>query len=148
MDAELTHHLQRVRAHRAELKDSLGAVDDALASPLAGPQWRERVRVALAELDHDFRTHVDLTESPGGLHDDVLAGSPRLSGRVRRLTDEHMRLTGVLGGLLARLDGDGDLDRAALREEATSLIGQLVRHRQAGADLVFEAYEVDIGGDG
>jgi len=25
-------------------------------------------------------------------------------------------------------------------------MGQLVRHRQRGADVVFEAYEVDIGG--
>ncbi len=48
---------------------------------------------------------------------------------------------------LARIDGDGELpDPAALREEATALMGQLVRHRQAGADLVFEAYEVDLGG--
>jgi hypothetical protein len=48
---------------------------------------------------------------------------------------------------LARLDGGGPVDDlTALREEATALMGLLVRHRQTGSDLVFEAYEVDLGG--
>jgi hypothetical protein len=66
---------------------------------------------------------------------------------VRRLSDEHVRYAAHLESLLARIDGEGELpDPVALREEATALMGQLVRHRQAGADLVFEAYEVDLGG--
>ena len=31
---------------------------------------------------------------------------------------------------------------------ATELVGRVVRHRQRGADLIYEAYEVDIGGSG
>jgi hypothetical protein len=34
-----------------------------------------------------------------------------------------------------------------VREAATALLGRLVRHRQRGSDLVFEAYEFDIGGE-
>ena len=34
------------------------------------------------------------------------------------------------------------------REEVTTLMGQLVRHRQKGTDLVYEAYDVDLGGSG
>ena len=37
---------------------------------------------------------------------------------------------------------------AAHREAATELVGRIVRHRQRGADLIYEAYEVDIGGSG
>ena len=37
---------------------------------------------------------------------------------------------------------------AARREAATELVGRIVRHRQRGADLIYEAYEVDIGGQG
>ena len=33
-----------------------------------------------------------------------------------------------------------------LRERATGLLGHLVRHRQRGADLIYEAYQTDIGG--
>jgi hypothetical protein len=149
MDADFASYLERVRAHRAELRDSVAAVDDALASPISGPEWRDRVCTALTELAHDFRTHIDLTEGEGGLYADVRASSPRLSGRVRRLTDEHVRYSGHINSLLARLDGAGPVDDLQdFREEVTALMGQMVRHRQTGADLVFEAYEVDIGGSG
>ncbi len=60
-----------------------------------------------------------------------------------------MRYAAHLGSLLVRLDGNGPIDDPlALREEVTTLMGQLVRHRQSGSDLVFEAYEVDLGGSG
>lgn len=148
MDPEFADYLKRVRAHRSELRDSVAAVDDALAAPVARrEEWQERVQVALTELSHDFREHIALTEGEGGLYEDVQRTSPRLSGQVRRLTDEHGRYAAHLDSLLARLDGAGPVgDLLAFREEVTALMGQLVRHRQAGADIVFEAYEVDIGG--
>lgn len=34
----------------------------------------------------------------------------------------------------------------AVRTEATALLGILARHRQRGADLVYEAFAVDLGG--
>jgi hypothetical protein len=34
-----------------------------------------------------------------------------------------------------------------VRELGTQLLATLSRHRQRGADLVYEAYQVDIGGD-
>jgi hypothetical protein len=36
------------------------------------------------------------------------------------------------------------LDQA--RDDLQRFIGQVIRHRQRGADLVWEAYNVDIGG--
>ena len=54
-----------------------------------------------------------------------------------------------IAGYLAVLEHGGTIaDLPAFREEVTTLMGQLVRHRQAGADLVYEAYEVDLGGSG
>jgi len=38
-------------------------------------------------------------------------------------------------------------DVDSVRDLGTALLGRLVRHRQRGSDLVFEAYEVDIGGE-
>ena len=150
MDVEFATYLERVRAHRAELRESVAAVDEALASPIArGGAWRERVRAALAELSHDFRDHVELTERPGGLYDSVRHGAPRLSGAVERLTGEHSRYAEAIGGYLAVLEHGGTIgDLPAFREEVTTLMGQLVRHRQKGADLVYEAFEMDLGGSG
>lgn len=150
MDADFAAYLERVRAHRAELRESVGAVDDALASPIArGGAWRERVRAALAELSHDFEEHIRLTEGPGGLYESVRHGDPRLEGRVRRLMREHERYREDLSAYLTVLEHGGTMaDLPVFREEVTTLMGQLVRHRQKGADLVFEAYDVDLGGQG
>jgi hypothetical protein len=35
-----------------------------------------------------------------------------------------------------------------VREDATRLMGHVIKHRQRGADLVYEAYATDIGGNG
>lgn len=150
MEPEFAEYLERVRAHRAELRDSVAAVDEALASPIArGGAWRERVRAALAELAHDFEDHIDLTERQGGLYDSVRRGAPRLSGPVNRLTGEHQQYREAIHGYLAVLEHGGTVaDLPAFREEVTTLMGQLVRHRQKGADLVYEAYSVDLGGSG
>jgi hypothetical protein len=34
---------------------------------------------------------------------------------------------------------------SSVRRQVTTLLGRLTLHRQAGADLVFDAYNVDIG---
>ena len=145
---EMVAYFERVRAHRSELRESVAAVDLALESPIArGGAWRERVRAALAELAHDFADHIDLTESPGGLYDRAKHTAPRLSVAVDRLLAEHRAYREGIGGYLAVLEHGGTLaDLPAFREELTTLVGRLVRHRQAGGDLVYEAYEVDLGG--
>jgi hypothetical protein len=150
MEADFAAYMERVRTHRAELRDSIGAVDEALASPIArGGAWRERVRAALAELSHDFEEHVALTEGPGGLYERMRGGDPRLTGQVMRLTRDHERYREDIRAYLAVLEHGGTMaDLPVFREEVTTLIGQLVRHRQKGADLVYEAYQVDLGGSG
>jgi phage shock protein A len=150
MDTEFATYLDRVRAHRAQLRESVAAVDEALAHPIARDvDWRDRMRAALAELDHDFAGHVDLTEGPGGLYERITNAAPRLSTSVDRLKDEHARLNERIDGFLAALeDGQATAELSTFREDVTTLIGQLIRHRQKGSDLIYEAYEVDLGGSG
>ena len=38
-----------------------------------------------------------------------------------------------------------DVDR--VRDLGPALLGRLVRHRQRGSDLMFDAYDYDIGGE-
>lgn len=147
-DVEL--YLQEVRAHRAEMRESLTAVLDALAVPLGRPVvWRERVGAALTELAHDFEDHIGVTERPDGMFSAVLDGHPRLVRSVETLLAEHASLREDIARSLSLLDrDDGAADLTAFRDELTSLVGRLVRHRQRGSDLVYEAYAVDIGGQG
>jgi len=142
--------LEALRRQRAELRESMSALEAALAAPAIAGQarWVQRVHVALMELAGDFREHIDITEGPEGLYREVVRTSPRLSDAVAGLTREHLLINGHVDDLLACVttpDVTGDVD--TVRDLATALLGRLVRHRQRGSDLVFEAYEVDIGGE-
>lgn len=145
-----TAYLEQVRAHRAELRDAVRRVEDTLASPIArGSAWRTRVAVALANLSRDFEDHIHLTERAGGLYDSARSAQPRLAATAEALVAEHTGLREAIEACLsAYTDGADDTDLERLRESATHLIGQLVRHRQRGGDLVYEAYAVDLGGEG
>jgi hypothetical protein len=146
-DADFLEELRRLRA---ELRESMSALEDALAAPATSDRerWAQRVHVAVVELAGDFREHVDMTEGPDGLYREVLTTSPRLSGAVDTLTGEHVLIRGQVDSLLSRVGAPGavgDVDR--VRDLGTALLGRLVRHRQRGSDLVYEAYEFDIGGE-
>lgn len=147
---DFASYLEQVRAHRAELRDAVRRVEDALSSPIAqGSAWRTRVAVALAELSRDFEDHINLTERSGGVYDSAKAAAPRLAKTAERLVGEHVGLQRAIGDCLGAFTaGPDDADLSELRERATTLVGQLVRHRQRGGDLVYEAYDVDIGGQG
>ncbi|MGH3308244.1 MAG: hypothetical protein ACRDOX_11200 [Nocardioides sp.] len=128
----------------------MSALEGALAAPATADQerWAQRVHVSLVELSGDLREHIDITEGPNGLYRDLLKTSPRLSGAVAGLTREHVMLCTQVDELLAQVaapDVIEDVDR--VRDLGTALLGRLVRHRQRGSDLVYEAYEFDIGGE-
>ena len=140
--------LEDLRRHRAELRESMSALEDSLAAPTTADhsRWAQRVHAALAEVAGDFRAHVDLTEGAHGLYRELLKTSPRLSGPVDGLTQEHIVIIGQIDTLLTHVTTP-TVDPDRVRGSGTTLLGRLVRHRQRGSDLVFEAYEFDIGGE-
>jgi hypothetical protein len=146
-----------LRRRRAELLESINALEQALAAPVPGGQikWVQGVSDALLELSGDFHDHVELTEGPAGLYARVNRSSPRLSHQVERLIQDHHTLTELISELLtvvgkaAGTFARGDSMVVALdevRDRGTTLIAALVRHRQRGSDLMYEGYSVDIGG--
>ena len=142
--------VEALRRQRAELRGSMSALELALAAPAPGSQvrWAERVHVALVELSADFREHIDVTEGHDGLYADLLATAPRLSEAVARLARDHARIRHQIDDLVARVrtpESREDVDK--IRDLGTLLLGVLVRHRQRGSDLVYEAYELDLGGE-
>jgi hemerythrin HHE cation binding domain-containing protein len=142
--------LDDLRRHRAELRESMGALEDVLAAPATSDwvRWGSRAQAALMELAGDFKAHVEITEGPHGLYQDLRQNSPRLSQAVTRLTQEHVMIGSQLESLLTKATTVATPEEVnRVRELGTALLGRLVRHRQAGADLVYEAYEVDIGGE-
>lgn len=151
MDPSLSSRteLDAVRLRRAELRESLDALEHALAAPASTRAviWGESVHAVVVALADDFGAHVEVTEGPGGLHQAILAGDLRLANAVRALTDEHAVIAAEIAGLVADTEAPvtpGDVD--GVRERATMLIAHLIRHRQRGAELIYEAFQTDVGG--
>jgi predicted nuclease with TOPRIM domain len=80
-----------------------------------------------------------------------VAEAPRLSTPASRLRREHSEILASIVRSDKRLDmpqggDDYEIWVDIVRTELTSLLVALAKHRQRGADLVYEAYDVDIGG--
>jgi len=149
---ELTPALHAARQRRKTLHDTLVHLEEAISSPAAGriPDWTAAVLKEVVEVREAFEQHITVTERPDGLYDEILERAPRLAGNVRRLREEHPEIRESVGGMVARLE-QTEIGRVAwplddARDDLQRFIGAVIRHRQKGADLVWEAYNVDIGG--
>jgi hypothetical protein len=96
-----------------------------------------------------FERHIGVTEGPEGLFQEVRGAAPRLANGVEHLRGDHQRIRRQMADLLEAVRAvvdSGDGERARLvRSDLVLLLADLTRHRQLGADLVYEAYAVDIG---
>ncbi len=131
------------RERRVELKQAMSDLELAAAGAAGDPMWITGLRDALGELREAFGAHVEEVEGDEGLLADLVVDAPRLAPRVQRLSDEHGPLGERIDACAAMLD---DPDPHEIRGEVLDLLVALVRHRHTGADLVYEAYNVDIGG--
>jgi hypothetical protein len=151
-DRDRTPALQEAARRRRTLHEALVALEQAISSPAAGriPDWTAKVTKEMTAVRDAWEQHIDGTEKPGGLYEEIVGTSPRLAGTVDRLRAEHPEITAGVGEMVDRLEQveigglPWPLDDA--RDDLQRLIGRVIRHRQKGADLVWEAYNVDIGG--
>jgi hypothetical protein len=142
--------IEELRVRRAELYESMSALEQALAAPAPGrlDAWAERVHVALVELVSDFREHIAIAEGPNGVYRGVLTTTPRLSDAVARLSREHAEINDLIDELLTRVGAAPVSDDVeGVRDLGTALLLRLIRSRQRSADLVYQAYQSDIGGE-
>ena len=149
---DLTPALSEARRRRATLHDSLVHLEIAISSPATAriPEWTALVTKEVIGVRDAFDQHVMVTEKPGGLYEEIITRAPRLDGTVRRLKDEHPEITEKVAQMVERLEkatiGGPEWPLDDARDDLQRFIGTVIRHRQKGADLVWEAYNVDIGG--
>lgn len=139
--------VSRSRAVRHGVQQARVALEEALARPAIPypQQWGQRVVTALRELDEAFDRHVRHSEGPEGMLADIVQVAPRLAHSVGEIQREHKEILDAIGGLevaAARLDDSADVP--ALREEALVLLRSIAAHRYRGADVISDAYNVDI----
>jgi hypothetical protein len=147
-EREPTRAFEEAARRRADLHHALVDVERAISSPAAGrlDTWTGDVVKRLSILLNSIDEHIEVTERPEGLYEEILRRAPRLSSQVDRLRGEHPALRAATAERLhsSAIGRGWPLDEA--RDDAQRLLGKIVKHRQRGADLVWEAYNLDIGG--
>jgi hypothetical protein len=139
--------LDAVRVRRDSFYDALLELEQALCTPagddVAG--WAAAARVPVAHLREVLDAHVSGTEGDEGLFAEVRDHAPHLIPAVDRLRSEHAPLIAATEALAARLDDlQSDAEVEGVRDEGIELIGRLLAHRHRGAELVYDAYSIDI----
>ncbi len=147
-DSELKS-LEAARQHRRGVRAAMGGVEAAVSSAATGreKEWALYLSGRLSELLKAFRFHVEATEAPDGLFAEIMADAPRLARRVAQLVEEHKSIAESIQGAVKTASPDGAVDEvwvSVARQGALAVLGEIARHRHLGADLVYEAYSVDV----
>jgi len=117
----------------------------ALAAAME-PADPRSVFAVLEPLRLAFADHRAATEGAAGLYAGVVQDAPRLAHAVDGLVAEHHCIDAAMTRLAA-IVATGEPPVQAVRDGAREVLDELVRHGQRDADLVYDAYTTDIGGE-
>ena len=143
---------ERSREHRRGVRQACVDLEDALAQPAGQDleKWSADVAARFRQLTEAFRRHAEQSESPDGLLHEIVESAPRLAHAVEQVKDEHEVLLVEMARLAtASADSHSGSQIDNTREDSLRLLQDIAAHRHRGADLIYEAYSVDIeGGEG
>lgn len=137
--------VRRAAQRRMQLYEAMAKLELEIARPAASTQWLAEVGQSLTELREALVSHTKEVEGPDGILAQILRSEPRLNAAVNDMKEDHLELADALADVEASVDA-GDLTRT--RRKVIVLLGRLTLHRQEGSDLVYDAYNVDIGASG
>jgi hypothetical protein len=132
------------------VRQAVAELEAALAAPTQDPEvWSADAASCLQRLSRAFELHAEHSEGPDGLLAEIVEDSPRLANKVQQIKREHVVILEGIGALEGTATaGDHAGATQDIRDQARNLIQAIASHGQRGADLVYEAYSVDIeGGD-
>lgn len=138
--AETKHHVAR---RRRDLYEAMRRLEAALARPSGLADWRIEIESALTDLDRSLEDHIAQIEGPEGVFLEILNQAPHLEPVVETLRREHRGLAEACHDALGRA---ADWSSQRLRRRVNLLLVRLALHRQTGAELLFDAYNVDTAG--
>lgn len=135
-----THRL--IDERRQRLYDAMRRLETSVARASGQGDWAKTVKDALVNLSSALKAHVEEIEAPNGLFAEVIDMAPHLSSDVEQLRREHQDL---VSSCRATFDLVSRTATAAeVRRKVLGLLGKLAIHRQRGAELLFDAYNVDL----
>lgn len=130
-----------VVSRRQELYDAMRLLERAVARPSGLADWRIDIEAALHDLRSALSEHVAQVEGGGGLFEQVLAHAPHLASEIDSLRRDHRELLETCNQALSM---SADWEPLLLRRRVNVLLARLALHRQQGAELLFDAYNVDL----
>lgn len=136
-----------MRVRRDDLYDAVLALERALAVPSgdAPEAWAAMLAAPLVHLREVIASHIRGTEGPSGLFAQIHVDAPHLLHAVDKLAAEHEPLATAADDLaegLGQVTSESDVDD--LRDRTLGLIRDLLEHRHHGAELLYDAYQVDL----
>lgn len=134
---------------RTALEQAMQHVEHAAAAASGRSDWSDDLTSNVTELAEALNRHIVEVESPSGLLDQIVDKAPRLQRAAEETKQHHVVLTDMIDTLLEMITSarkSGDPPVGTIRSTIVELLNELTRHRQDGADLIYEAYDVDIGG--
>lgn len=139
--------LDAVRVRRDRLYDAILSVERALASP-AGDNaegWAAALTAPVNSLQEVLNDHVSGTEGAEGLFEQMREDAPHLLPALERLRVDHDPLLDGTRELIDALPNVRDDDGVDLvRLHALDLLRHLLEHRHRGAELLYDAYAIDV----
>lgn len=148
---QLTPTLETAADIRADLHRAMIEAEDAIAAAAPGrfAEWTEAVLKSLVHVHTAFHSHIEIAEGDEGVYEEVLEREPRLREAVEKMKSEHPEILAMIHEPYNRLRlraADDFIPAEEIRDAVMKVLGKITRHRQKGADLVWEAYYVDLGG--
>jgi hypothetical protein len=137
--------INEMRDRRASLRTAMAQVESSVSRPAPGrvSAWSAELQTQLEVLSAALEVHVHATEGPEGMLDDIVVARPDMADRVTVARQDHKLLRYEIHAVLTELPTD-DAGVVDIRAQVVHLLSGLARHRQAGADMMFEAYRIDV----
>jgi hypothetical protein len=139
--------LAEIARYRSQLGTAMKYLEAAAAAPVGKESWVNDLRHSLRQLEVAWNHHLVEMQNPNGVLDQIVEQAPRLQRSVGQMRDAQTKMAGTIGAAMKLIsDADEGADPAELREAAIAALVAVTRHRQRGADLIYDAYDIDIGG--
>lgn len=138
-------NVSRAKKHHLTLREAMSELEKVVGRPAGRAEWHGYVEQALSDLGDALEDHIE--DAEGGLLVDVAEEAPRLTTETRLLHREHSVLRRSLNQARTTVRGSKAVEAVdvdAVRRRVMSLLGRLMLHRQRAADLVYDAYNIDI----
>ena len=132
---------------RVELNQAGASLQELLSEGMPAEdlgRWVQRLEERLGQLSRAWTGFS--SDCDGGLYDDCVELAPRLVPRVNKIRSEQVQLQASVDQQIQRLQTDEP--DSSLHRSMADIIHKVGRLNHHAVDLVYSAYDTDLGGPG